>query len=273
MKPKKIVCLTEEYVELLYLLGEYNSICGISSYVTRPKNAIQEKPIVCSFIKANIQKINQIKPDLILGFSDLQAEIAKELIQNHHNVIITNQRSLEEIFEVMEWIALLLQKQKEYETLKNQWKVKVDYYRHLANQYSPRTVVFLEWDDPYISGIQWVEEILEILNLKPIFPELKTKKSAKERVLEKKEILKRNPEIILLSLCGKKANLNNIKKEFKETRAVTTNQIYEIDPSIILQPGPALFEEGIDVLYHTIYKDALITSPTNNIAGNSNFSS
>ncbi len=256
MKPKNVVCLTEEYVELLYLLGEYDSICGISSYVTRPEKAIKEKPIVCSFIKANIQKINQIKPELILGFSDLQAEIAKELIQNHHNVIITNQRSIEEIFQVMEWIALLFHREKEYKTLKNQWIAKIEHYRKLANQHQQKSVLFLEWDEPYISGIQWIEEILEILNLKSIFPELKYKKSAKERIVTKEEILQKNPEIILLSLCGKKANLESIKKEFEKTQAVLLNQIFEIPSSIILQPGPALFEKGIDLLYNTIYKDA-----------------
>ncbi|MFN3604505.1 MAG: ABC transporter substrate-binding protein [Leptonema sp. (in: bacteria)] len=254
MNIEKIICLTEEYVELLYLLGEEERIVGISTYVKRPKKAIKEKTIVCSFVKADIDKINLLKPDLILGFSDVQAEIAKDLIKNHHNIFISNQRSINEIFNIMEWVATLLEKKKEYENLLNRWKSKIEHYKNLTQNYDKKKVIFLEWDDPLISGIQWVEEILEILNLKPIFPELKYKKSAKERIVETQEIIKRNPDIILLSLCGKKANLNQIKNLLEQTTAALKNQIYEIDPSIILQPGPALFEEGIDILYHTIYQ-------------------
>lgn len=253
MIPKRIICLTEEYVELLYLLGEEDKIIGISSYVKRPEKAIKEKPIVSSFIKGNIKKINDLKPDLILGFSDIQADLAKELIQNGHNVLITNQRSVEEIFNVIEWIGNLLNKKKETENLIQKWKEKLEHYKKITQQKQKKKVLFIEWDEPLISGIQWVEEILEILNLEPIFPELKYKKSAKERIIEKEEVIQRNPEILLICLCGKKANLKWFKKEFVSTDAIKNNQIFEIEPEIILQPGPALFEEGIDKLFHLLY--------------------
>lgn len=256
MIPQRIVCLTEEYVELLYLLGEEDKIIGISSYVKRPEKAIKEKPIVTSFIKGNIKKINDLKPDLIVGFSDIQAELAKELIQNHHNVFIANQRSIEEIFNIIEWIGNLLNKKKETEALIQKWKEKLEYYKRITLQKKKKKVLFIEWDDPLISGIQWVEEILEILNLEPIFPELKYKKSAKERIIEKEEIIRRNPEILLICLCGKKANLEWFKREFNSIDAIINNHIFEIEPEIILQPGPALFEEGIDKIFNLLYKES-----------------
>lgn len=124
VNPEKIICLTEEYVELLYLLGEQKRIVGISSFVKRPPEAIKEKPIVTSFIKANIKKINELQPDIILGFSDIQAEIAKELVLNHHNVFISNQRSIEEIFRVMYWVSIIVGKEKEFLQLEEKWKNK-----------------------------------------------------------------------------------------------------------------------------------------------------
>lgn len=255
MFPERIICLTEEYVELLYLLEEDHRIVGISSYVKRPEIAHKTKPIVTSFIKANIPKINELKPDLILGFSDIQADIAKELILNNHNVIITNQRTIEEIFNVMLWISCLVDKKKYFLNILEKWKYKLNYYFERCKMFEKKKVFFMEWNDPIISGICWVEELLEILNLELCFPLLKNKKQAKERIVTKEEIIQSNPDIIINSWCGKKTDFSWIKENFKETNAVKNNKIYEIDPSIILQPGPALFEDGIDTLYNIIYPE------------------
>ncbi|GIX41618.1 MAG: cobalamin-binding protein [Leptospiraceae bacterium] len=254
MYPQRIICLTEEYVELLYLLNEDKKIVGISTFVKRPEIAIKEKPIVTSFIKANIEKINQLQPDLILGFSDIQAEIARELILNHHNVFITNQRTIEEIFKVLFWISSLVHKQEEYLKLQRKWQKKLNEYKNKTKNINRKyKVFFMEWDNPIISGICWVEELLEYLNVEICFPELKFKKQAKERIISKEELLKVNPDIIINSWCGKKTDFKWLKETFQETNAVKNNRIYEIDPAIILQPGPAIFEEGIDVLYNLIY--------------------
>ncbi|MCS7206041.1 MAG: ABC transporter substrate-binding protein [Leptospiraceae bacterium] len=256
MTPKRIVCLTEEYVEFLYLLGEEDRIVGISSYVKRPSNAIKEKPIVSSFVKVNVEKINQLKPDLILGFSDLQAEVAKELIQNHHHVFIANPRSIEDIFQILYWLGLLIDQKEKTETLIQRWKNKLEFYAQEAKKFPTKhKVFFMEWDEPIISGITWVEELLEILNTQPLFPELKTKKSAKERIVPKEEILARNPDVIINCWCGKKTNFDWVKENFSSTNAVKNQRIYEIEPEVILQPGPALFEEGVDKLFELIYKN------------------
>ncbi len=254
--PERIICLTEEYVELLYLLGEDHRIVGISTYVKRPPEAIKAKPIVTSFIKADVKKINELKPDLILGFSDIQAEIAKELILNHHNVFISNQRSIEEIFRIMYWVSILIGKEKEFLQLKEKWKNKINYYNNITKNINKKyKILFIEWDEPIIGGICWVEELLEILNVELCFPELKNKKQAKERVLSIEEINQVNPDIIINSWCGKKTNFQWLKETFANTNAVKNNHLYEIDPAIILQPGPALFEEGIDELYQIIYSE------------------
>ncbi len=256
MIPERIICLTEEYVEFLYLLNEEKKIAGISSFVKRPPQAIKEKPIISSFIKANINRINELKPDLILGFSDLQAEIAKELILNHHNVFISNQRSINEIFNVLYWVGCLINKKNETEELIQKWKNKIHYYQNKVRNIDKNYKVFFqEWDEPIISGIQWVEEILEILNVKPIFPKLKYKKSAKERIVSREMILEKNPDIILTCWCGKKTNFDWVKNEFSSTNAIKNNKIFELPPEILLQPGPALFEEGIDLLYQIIYEN------------------
>lgn len=260
MYPQRIICLTEEYVELLYLLNEDHRIVGISSYVKRPPNVIKEKPIVTSFIKSNIKKINELKPDLILGFSDIQAEIAKELILNNHNVIITNQRSIEEIFQIMFWISTLVNKQNQYLLLLEKWKNKLKYYKEktkeiINSKNKKYKVFFMEWNDPIIGGIQWVEELLEILNVELCFPDLKYKKQAKERILSKEELNQVNPDIIINSWCGKPTDFAWLEQTFTDVKAIQEKRIYEIDPAIILQPGPALFEEGIDVLFQFIYGD------------------
>jgi iron complex transport system substrate-binding protein len=256
VNPEKIICLTEEYVELLYLLGEQKRIVGISSFVKRPPEAIKEKPIVTSFIKANIKKINELQPDIILGFSDIQAEIAKELVLNHHNVFISNQRSIEEIFRIMYWISIIVGKEKEFLQLEEKWKNKIKYYNNITkNNNKKYKVLFIEWDDPIIGGICWVEELLEILNVELCFPKLKNKKQAKDRVLSIEEINQVNPDVIINSWCGKKTDFDWLKKTFSNTNAIKNNRIYEIDPAIILQPGPVLFEEGIDVLYRIIYSE------------------
>ncbi len=260
MYPERIICLTEEYIELLYLLGEEKRIIGITTYTKRPSQAIKEKPIVTSFIKSNINKINELQPDLVLGFSDIQAEIARELVKNNHNVIITNQRTIGEIFQVMFWVSILVGRHDKYLLLMEKWKQKLHNYKEKAyniiNKINKKyKVLFLEWDNPIITGITWVEELLENLHVEICFPHLKTKKNAMERVVSIEDINKVNPDIIINSWCGKETDFDWIKNNFKDTNAVKENRIYEVAPEIILQPGPALFEEGIDILYKCIYKN------------------
>jgi iron complex transport system substrate-binding protein len=253
--PSRIICLTEETTELLYLLGEESRIAGITVYTVRPERAKKEKPTVSSFISGNIKKIKGLNPDLILGFSDIQADLAKDLIREGFNVFISNQRSIEEIFQTMIWIGSIVGKQRETIHLVDSWKYKVESIRRDSatriqsewNGNRPK-VFFQEWNEPIITGIRWVTEILEIAGAEDAFGDLKDKSLAKDRIISSENVQERNPDLIIGSWCGKPVDFAWIRdqEKWKECPAIRNNDLYEIDSSIILQPGPALFLDGLE---------------------------
>lgn len=247
MYPSKIICLTEETVETLYLLGQENLIAGVSEYVRRPKN--HSHPIVTQFIKCRFDLIDSIRPDLVIGFSDLQKDIAQELIGRGHNVWITNQRSLEEILQQLLLLSRLVGEEAKGIELVRRFEAKIEDISNRAGQFRRRfRVYFEEWDQPRLTTIQWVSEIIEICGGVNIFP---SHSFAKYREVSDEQIIEANPDIIFASWCGKPFNKEKLLKRsgYEKINAVKNNQVFELPSEIILQPGPALFLEGIDLIY------------------------
>ncbi|MBM9576692.1 cobalamin-binding protein [Leptospira sp. 201903070] len=253
--PKRIICLTEETTELLYLLGEQDRIVGISAYTVRPLKAKSEKPKVSAFINGNIKKIKDLKPDLVIGFSDIQASLAKDLIAEGLNVLVTNQRTISEILETMLLFGSIVGKGKETQLLIDGWKTKLERVQAERRTEKPPRVFFQEWDEPIITGISWVGELIEIAGGKDCFDNLRNKSMAKERIISSQDVAEKNPDIYLGSWCGKPVNFDWVRThpDWQKTNAIRNQKIFELDPSIILQPGPALFEEGIDQLAKFIH--------------------
>jgi iron complex transport system substrate-binding protein len=245
--PQRIVCLTEETVETLYLLGEGDRVAGISGYTLRPSEA-RLKPKVSSFISARFDKIEALRPDLVLGFSDLQADIAAELVRRGVPVFVFNQRSVPEILQMIRSLAGLIGCQIKGERLAAQLETELETIRVSARAFPRRPRVFFEeWNDPLISGIQWVEELVEIAGGEPVFPELRDKRLAKDRIVQSTEVLERNPDVILASWCGKRVRTSTISSRpgWDKVGAVRDGHIYEIASTYILQPGPAALTEGV----------------------------
>jgi iron complex transport system substrate-binding protein len=260
--PKKIICLTEETTELFYLLGEEDRIAGITVYTVRPPRAKEEKPKVSAFISGNIKKIKSLNPDLIIGFSDIQAGLAHDLIKEGLNVYITNQRSIQEIFNTMMILGSLVGRSLETNLLINGWKSKLAVIENesqeiIKNKWNGKRpkVFFQEWNDPIITGIQWVSEIIEICGGEDAFSHLKDKSLAKDRIILPKDVVTASPDIIIGSWCGKPIDYNWFKDQenWDLIPAIQNDRNYEIDSSIILQPGPALFLEGIDQIKKYIH--------------------
>ena len=251
--PERIVCLTEETVELLYLLGEQHRIAGISVYVVRPERARKEKPMVTSFIKGDVEKIKKLNPDLIIGFSDIQADLAQALIKEGLPVWITNQRSLQQIFETLLQVGAMVGRIQETLGLLQQWQDKLHSVAARNREKEKIRVFFQEWDEPLIHGIQWVSELIEICGgincLAEDFDNLDVHKAA-NRITTVERVADSQPDTIIGSWCGKPVDFHWIRHQdgWKETVALQKDLLFEIDSSIILQPGPALFMEGIDEL-------------------------
>jgi iron complex transport system substrate-binding protein len=256
MYPNRIVCLTEETTETLYLLGEGERVVGVSGYTVRPPEA-RKKPRVSAFINARFDKIEALSPDLILAFSDLQADIAAELVRRGYPVVTFNQRSVAEIFQMMLMVGGLVGRSEEAQALAGKLQRGLDETREAASKLPKRPrVYFEEWDDPLISGIQWVEELVEIAGGEPIFPELRHKKLAKDRVVDSAEVVRRDPEIIVASWCGKPVRKERIASRggWQEVSAVRDGRIHEIKSAFILQPGPAALTEGVTQLHNIIVR-------------------
>lgn len=248
--PSRIVCLTEETTETLYLLGEGHRVVGVSGYTVRPP-AAREKPRVSAFISAKFDKIEALQPDLVLAFSDLQADLCKELVRRGLPVVTFNQRSVAEILKTIRMIGGLVGAQSKAEALADKLAAGLDEVRR-ASRHLPRRprVFFEEWDEPLISGIQWVEELVEIAGGNPIFPELRRAGLAKDRIVDATEVARRNPELIFASWCGKGMKKSTIvsRPGWSAVAAVRDDRIYEIKSSLILQPGPASLTEGVRAL-------------------------
>ena len=248
--PSRIVCLTEETAEILYDLGAEDLIVGISGYTVRPKRARKEKPKVSAFITAKIDKILDLKPDLVLGFSDLQSEICSTLINEGINVLCFNQRSISEILNVIEFIGRIVNLQEKTEQYLKDINSNLDNIRLSSKNLKNNPKVFFEeWDDPIITGIEWVSELVEIAGGIDIFKNHSSKPNAKDRIIKNSdEVVNANPDIIFASWCGKKLNKDKIinRNNWHMINAVKNNDIYEIKSPLILQPGPAALTDGLN---------------------------
>lgn len=255
--PQRIVCLTEEPTEMLYLLGEQDRIVGISGFTVRPPSARKEKPIVSTFLDAKIDEIIALQPDLVIGFSDLQAEIAKQLIEAGITVWINNHRSIVEIMSMMVQLGALVGKGGQAESLVVEIQQTIQDIELVTRTWPQKpTVYFEEWYDPLISGIQWVSEIIALAGGIDIFPELGKESLAKNRIIaDPQRVVERNPDIIMASWCGKmfkKPRMVN-RPNWDQIAAIRSDAVYEIPSEIILQPGPACLMEGLPML-HDIFQ-------------------
>lgn len=245
--PRRIVCLTDETAEVLYLLGEQDRIAGVSGYASRPPE-VRTKPRVSAFRNAKFDAILALKPDMVLTFSDVQAEITKELVLRGLTVLNFNQRSIAEIFEMIATLSRLVGKEKEGCALIGSLRRGLDEIADSAKAFPRRPRVFFEeWNDPLISGIRWVEELVEIAGGEVLFPELRECGKARDRVVDPAAVAARNPEVILASWCGNKLDRRQIEARpgWAETSAVRNGHVYEIPSGCILQPGPASLTDGV----------------------------
>lgn len=254
--PQRIVCLTEETTEWLYLLGEERRIVGISGYTVRPRRAREEKPKVSAFTSAKIDKILALQPDCVFGFSDMQADIAAALIRQGVQVTIFNQRSVAEIFSMMAQVAAMVGQGERglalIQTMQQQLAAIQDAATALPRR--PR-IFFEEWDEPHISAIRWVSELMGIAGGDDCFPELATQSLGKNRIIaDGAEIVRRNPDIIIGSWCGKKFRPEKVaaRAGWENVSAVKHRQLFEIKSADILQPGPAALTDGAAQLHRII---------------------
>jgi iron complex transport system substrate-binding protein len=248
--PRRIVCLTEESVETLYLLGEERRIVGVSAFVKRPPETKSLKR-VSAFTSANISKILDLKPDLVLGFSDIQKDIARDLIGVGVNVFIANHRSLEEILDYVGMLGRMVNAQEKTQILVEGFKNKLEGTREWAKSLSIKPKVHLEeWDEPLISGIQWFAELVEACGGELCFPEKSMSSLAKDRYLTYQEVITANPDLIFGCWCGKPVDIPSIegREGYDQINAVKNKEIYELEPEIFLQPGPAPFVDGLDIM-------------------------
>ncbi len=247
--PRRIVCLTEETTETLYLLGEQDRIVGISGFTVRPPQARREKPRVSAFTSAKIERIVALKPDLVLGFSDLQADIAADLIRAGVQVHVFNQRSVEEIFEFIGTLGALVGAQRRTRALMGRLRRAVEQARREAERLPCRPrVYFEEWDQPLITGIRWVAELVTIAGGEECFPELSVQPHAKARIIaDPLEVVRRAPDVLIASWCGKKFNPQRVRERagWHEVPAVASGRLFAIPSSEILQPGPAALTDGL----------------------------
>src|SRR5262245_31954653 len=258
--PERIVCLTEETTETLYLLGQGDRVVGVSGYTVRPKVA-REKPKVSAFINAKFDKIEALRPDLVLAFSDLQADLAAELARRGLNVVVFNQRTVAEILQMIRMLGGLVGCLREADALADRLSGGLDEIRTAASRFSRRPRVFFEeWDDPLISGIRWVEELVEIAGGTPIFPELADARLAKDRIVDSAEVARRDPQVVFASWCGKKMRKATIvaRPGWDQISAVRDDRIFEIKSTYILQPGPASLTDGVRQMHDLL---ASIVSP------------
>jgi len=253
--PSRIVCLTEETVETLYLLGEDARIVGVSGYAVRPPRVRREKPRVSAFISADFEKILALEPDLVLTFSDLQADIAAELIRRNIAVHAFNQRDVAGIFAMIRTLGALVGAADKAEILATSLEDRLNIVKIQSRQLKCRPrVYFEEWDEPMISGIKWVSELIEIAGGIEAFPALAEAKNARDRILVADDVIAAAPDIIIGSWCGKKFVPGKVaaRPGFEKIPAVRDGALHEIKSPIILQPGPAALTDGLDQLVRIV---------------------
>ncbi|MDO9359671.1 MAG: ABC transporter substrate-binding protein [Polaromonas sp.] len=254
--PQRIVCLTEEPTEWLYLLGEERRIVGISGYTVRPPRAREEKPKVSAFLNAKIDKIVELRPDCVIGFSDLQADIASQLVKKGIQVTIFNQRSVHEIFSMLYQLAAMVGQEAKGLSLIAGMQQRLLGIEQAASHLKRRPRVFFEeWYDPHISAIAWVSELIGIAGGDDCFPELASQPMGKDRIIaDGGEIVQRNPDIILGSWCGRKFRPDHVSARagWEGVSAVRDQQLFEIKSAEILQPGPAALTDGVEQIHRII---------------------
>ena len=248
--PERVVCMTEETTEILYRLGAGDRVVGVSGYTVRPKEA-RQKPKVSSFLDANFDKILELKPDLVLGFSDLQADLGRELCKRGVPVYLFNQRSLSEILQTVRVVGALVGLAGPGEALAAELEQNLVRHAEAATSLPKRPRVFFEeWHEPLISGIRWVDELLELVGGAPLFPQLRHEQGAKGRIVTAAAVAALDPELVIASWCGKKASQRLIvgRPGWDAVTAVRDDQLYEVKSTYILQPGPAALTDGVDQL-------------------------
>ena len=254
--PERIVCLTEEPTEVLYALGEERRIVGISGFTVRPARARHEKPRVSAFTSAKIDRILALQPDLAIGFSDIQADIAAALIKAGVEVWIANHRSVEQILSYVRRLGAMVGATDRAERYAQQLQTHVDAVRASAAAQPRRPrVYFEEWDDPPISAIRWVSELIGIAGGDDIFPQRAAASLAKGRIVaDPLEIVRAAPDLIIGSWCGKKFRPETLaaRPGFADIPAVLKGELHEIKSPLILQPGPAALTNGLDALHAII---------------------
>lgn len=256
--PQRIICMTEETVETLYLLGEQDRIAGISGFTVRPPEARKEKPKVSAFTSAKIPKILALKPDLVLGFSDLQADIAAELIREGIEVYILNHRDVDGILRMIRSLGRLVDAKEKANTLADKYQQRIAEIKAITDTWSVKPVVYFEeWYEPIISGIGWVSELVEIAGGIDCYAENAKHQGGKDRIVaDPLEVVAKSPDIIIGSWCGKKFHPEKVglREGWAEVPAVKTGDVYEIKSAFILQPGPAALTDGLDQLFEITSK-------------------
>lgn len=254
--PNRIVCLTEETTEMLYLLGEQRRIVGISGFTVRPPEARREKPRVSAFTSAKIDRIVELEPDLVLGFSDLQADIASELVRRGIEVHVFNQRSVAEILRMIVMLGAMVGRQHDAERWVTGIERRIEQLLDQTGTLGRRPrVYFEEWYDPIISGIRWVGELIEIAGGEECYPELSRESLGKNRIIaDPLDVVRRNPDIVIGSWCGRRFRPEHVfaRPGWEAVAAVRTRQVFEIKSALILQPGPAALTDGLDALHAII---------------------
>jgi iron complex transport system substrate-binding protein len=254
--PRRIVCLTEEPTEVLYALGLEERIVGISGFTVRPARARREKPRVSAFISARLDRILALQPDFVVGFSDIQADIAQALIKSGIEVWISNHRSVDGILGYVRRLGALVGAAEPAERYAEKLQAHVETVRRAAAQLPRRPrVYFEEWDDPLITGIRWVSELIGIAGGDDVFPERALCALGKDRILaDASEVIRRAPDIILGSWCGKRFRPNQVvaRAGWDAVPAVRDGELHEIKSAIILQPGPAALTDGLDAIHRVL---------------------
>lgn len=248
--PQRIVCMTEETTETLYRIGAGDLVVGVSGFTVRPPEA-RKKPRVSSFLDANFERILELKPDLVLGFSDLQADLGRELCKRGVPVVLFNQRSIAEILQTVRVVGAMVGRAEAAETLADALAANLARHAEAAEKLPRRPRIFFEeWHEPLISGIRWCSELVELVGGEDVCRESREHPGAKGRIFEPAEVARRNPEGVIASWCGRKAKREKIigRPGWEHVTAVVEDQLYEVKSSFILQPGPASLTDGVDQL-------------------------
>ncbi len=254
--PHRIVCLTEETTEALYLMGEQDRIVGVSGFTVRPARARREKPRVSAFTSAKTDRIAELEPDLVLGFSDMQADIAAELVRRGLPVHVFNHRSVAGIFSMLHVLGGIIGCADKARDLAGKLRARLDAVAESAAALPRRPrVYFEEWDDPMISGIRWVSELIGVAGGDDVFPELAASSLARGRIIsDPGEVVRRAPDIIIGSWCGKKFRPQRVAERpgWQHIPAVSRGEVHEVKSALILQPGPAALSDGVEALHAII---------------------